>query len=151
MVLVLVMPGSISGAGFHGGEDVDQPGMIAAFGNDALTGLSRNQRGCNHLTIVAQRQQLAIQPVSAGQPHSRTTAPHHRTPDSNARPASPLSTPYWQSHLLIPAPHGLPVPRLPQCSPYAHPAQYTPGTCGLTVPAKPPPVPMPFRSEPLLQ
>lgn len=34
--MVLVMPGSISSAGFHGGEDVDQPGMIASFGNDRL-------------------------------------------------------------------------------------------------------------------
>ena len=36
MAFVLVMPGAISGAGFHGGEDVNEPGMIATFGNDRL-------------------------------------------------------------------------------------------------------------------
>ena len=30
------MPGSVGGAGFHGGEDVDQPGMIAPLCDDAL-------------------------------------------------------------------------------------------------------------------
>ena len=36
MALFLVMPGAIGGAGFHGGEDVDQPGMITPFSNDRL-------------------------------------------------------------------------------------------------------------------
>ena len=36
MALFLVMPGAISGASFHGREDVDQPGMIAPFGDDGF-------------------------------------------------------------------------------------------------------------------
>ena len=32
----LVVPGTIGGAGLHGGEDVHQPGMIAALGEDLL-------------------------------------------------------------------------------------------------------------------
>ena len=36
MAFFLVMPGAISGAGFHGREDVDQPGMIATPRYDGL-------------------------------------------------------------------------------------------------------------------
>ncbi len=36
MTFFLIMPGSVGSAGFHGGEDVDQPGMIAPLCDDAL-------------------------------------------------------------------------------------------------------------------
>jgi len=36
MAFFLVMPGAISGAGFHGREDMNQTGMIAPFSDDGL-------------------------------------------------------------------------------------------------------------------
>jgi len=36
MFFLLVIPGAISGAGLHGGENMNQAGMIASLGNDGL-------------------------------------------------------------------------------------------------------------------
>ena len=36
MAFFLVMPGAISGAGFHGREDMDQAGMITPSSDDGL-------------------------------------------------------------------------------------------------------------------